>query len=117
MATLRQFQSPKLKFYFYSVLDIAAKKMHGMERWGGSGFGIDITGTCPVLTKQKDKKFLTKPRKRDNSRNEEGQSEEEKTGKKKLHVDMLFDLAVNQTCVSLHDRDRASSLRNMSLHS
>ena len=40
-----------------------------------------------------------------------------KAGKKKLHVDMLFDLAVNQTCVCLHDRDRASSLRHMSLHS
>lgn len=40
-----------------------------------------------------------------------------KAGKKKLHVDMLFDLAVNQTCVCLHDRDKASSLRHMSLHS
>ena len=39
-----------------------------------------------------------------------------KAGKKK-HVDMLFDLAVNQTSVCLHDRDKASSLRNMSLHS
>ena len=61
MATLRQFESPKWKNYFYSVLNMAAKKKHCMECWRGSGFGIDITGTCPVLTKKKDKKFLTKP--------------------------------------------------------
>ena len=28
-----------------------------MEHWGGSGFGLDITGTCPVLIRKKIQKI------------------------------------------------------------
>lgn len=92
-----------------------------MECWGGSGFGIDINGTCPVLMKKKIQEISNQTLQGQGKGPTVGMKRDrvkrKKAGKKKLHVDMMFDLAVNQTCVSLLDRDRASSLSNMSLHS
>ena len=104
------------EIYFYSVLEIAAKKRIAWS--AGEGLALASISLAPVLSSRKKIQEIS-------NQTLQGQGKGPTVGIKRDRVkskrweqqNMLSDLAETQTCVCSHDRDKASSLHHMSLHS